>query len=215
MQATQEADLLIPNLPLAARQAYLVPDLNSLSLLSIGQFCDAGCDVTLNQTNIRIHYQQRLVLTGTRTPATKLWHVVLPTGLNAPLPPGITAPRPTAALAHVHTPDPTPGPIPDQVQAPTPGPTPGPVPDPAPGPTPVLTRLPTPAPTPGPIPDPVPTPDFCTPDEVAAAAVGSAKPADLVAFAHASMFSPALSTLHEALAKDYLPGIPGLTAATL
>ncbi|KAG7350061.1 reverse transcriptase RNA-dependent DNA polymerase [Nitzschia inconspicua] len=40
-------------------------------------------------------------------------------------------------------------------------------------------------------------------------------PANLVAFAHASLFSPALSTLHDALRLGYLTGVPGLTAETL
>jgi len=43
------------------------------------------------------------------------------------------------------------------------------------------------------------------------AAIGTAKPAKLVAFAHAAMFSPALSTLAEALQQGYLPEFAGLT----
>jgi hypothetical protein len=45
--------------------------------------------------------------------------------------------------------------------------------------------------------------------------VGSATPAELVAFAHAALFSPAISTLHAALAKGFIPNFPGLTAKTL
>jgi hypothetical protein len=47
------------------------------------------------------------------------------------------------------------------------------------------------------------------------AAVQSATPADLVAFAHATLFSPALSTLKAALDRGFLPHFMGLTAATL
>jgi hypothetical protein len=43
----------------------------------------------------------------------------------------------------------------------------------------------------------------------------SAKPADLVAFSHATLFSPTLTTLAEALRKDFLIGFPGLTTETL
>jgi Reverse transcriptase (RNA-dependent DNA polymerase) len=43
----------------------------------------------------------------------------------------------------------------------------------------------------------------------------STKPADLVAFSHAAMFSPTITTLAEALRKDYLIGFPGLTKETL
>jgi len=43
------------------------------------------------------------------------------------------------------------------------------------------------------------------------AAVGSATPAELVAFAHAALFSPALSTLAKALRRGHLPEFAGLT----
>jgi hypothetical protein len=46
-------------------------------------------------------------------------------------------------------------------------------------------------------------------------AIGSASPSELVAFAHAAMFSPALSTLHAALDKGHLTNFPGLTTETL
>jgi hypothetical protein len=41
------------------------------------------------------------------------------------------------------------------------------------------------------------------------------KPAELVAFAHGALFSPALSTLQTALDKNYLTNFPGLTSNTL
>ena len=47
------------------------------------------------------------------------------------------------------------------------------------------------------------------------AAVHSATPAELVAFAHAALFSPALSTLKRALANGYLPQFMGLTDKAL
>ena len=43
------------------------------------------------------------------------------------------------------------------------------------------------------------------------AAIGTSTPAELVAFAHASIFSPALSTLTEALKRGYLKNCPGLS----
>ena len=43
----------------------------------------------------------------------------------------------------------------------------------------------------------------------------SAKPHELVAFAHAALFSPANSTLLRALQKGYLPPFPGLSVKTL
>ena len=57
----------------------------------------------------------------------------------------------------------------------------------------------------------------CEPDLLhqSYSAVHSATPADLVAFAHASLFSPALSTLKLALERGYLPNFMGLTAKEL
>ena len=46
-------------------------------------------------------------------------------------------------------------------------------------------------------------------------AVQSATPPELVAFAHATLFSPALSALRKALDRGFLPNFPGITAATL
>jgi len=41
------------------------------------------------------------------------------------------------------------------------------------------------------------------------------KLADMIAFSHAALFSPALSTLQQALEAGYITGFPGLTAATV
>jgi len=43
----------------------------------------------------------------------------------------------------------------------------------------------------------------------------SANPRDLVAFAHAALFSPTISTLNKALTKGFIPPIPGLTKRSL
>ena len=53
------------------------------------------------------------------------------------------------------------------------------------------------------------------PEHTALASIGSATPAELVAFAHASLFSPALSTLHTALRKGFITNFPGLSDALL
>jgi hypothetical protein len=43
----------------------------------------------------------------------------------------------------------------------------------------------------------------------------SATPADIVAFMHAALFSPAISTLTQAIDKGYIHHFPGLTAQTI
>ena len=52
-------------------------------------------------------------------------------------------------------------------------------------------------------------------DKAMATVTHSNGPADLVAFHHAALFSPAISTLHTAIKKGYLPPLPGLTEQTL
>lgn len=56
------------------------------------------------------------------------------------------------------------------------------------------------------------TPINTTPAAFSNAARLSATPAEVVAFAHAALFSPSLSTLCTALDNNFLPGFPGLSA---
>jgi len=139
MYSTHEADLDIPGLPLAARRAHIVPALSAFSLVSIGQLCDSGCEVTFDAKVVTVNHNNHVVLSGKRDTTTGLWHLNLvdPTPLA-------TLPAPTEHQSH--------------------------------------------------------------------AAVGSATPAELVAFSHAALFSPVLSTLVTALDRNYLSNFPGLSA---
>jgi hypothetical protein len=121
MYSTHEAELDMPNLPLAARHCHIIPALINHSLLSIGQLCDAGCSIELDTTVLKVQYDGTTVLTGTRTPQTRLWQV-----------------------------------------------------------------------------DETPTSNY-TVTHATNAAITFATPTETVAFAHATLFSPALSTLHSAL----------------
>ena len=58
-------------------------------------------------------------------------------------------------------------------------------------------------------------PPASIPTYFAASAISTPKAADLVAFAHAALFSPVLSTFEKALADGFLINFPGLTLATL
>lgn len=140
MYSTHVAELDVPSLPPAARECHIVPALHNQSLLSIGHLCDAGCSIELDATSLTVRYNDTIVLTGTRTPQTRLWQV-----------------------DRGHT----------------------------------------------------PTAHCCTPTHSANTAIGSATPAETVAFAHASLFSPALSTLHAALDAGWLLNFPGLSARAL
>jgi hypothetical protein len=63
-----------------------------------------------------------------------------------------------------------------------------------------------------PLPIPTPAPPV---NHSALATIDSATPAELVAFAHAALFSPALSTLHRALSKGFITNFPGITPTLL
>lgn len=151
MHSTHIAELNVPTLPLAARKAHIVPALHSLPLLSIGQLCDAGCQITLDADRMQVKHNDNIALTGLRNSESRLWHVDL-----APTCPTTSDAGPTTTDQHVPTAD-----------------------------------------------------QHCL------GAIGSATPADLVAFAHASLFSPALPTLAKAIDKGFLTNFPGLTAKAL
>ena len=140
MTSTHEAELPIPLLPLAARRAHIVPDLQSHSLISIGALCDAGCDVNFTTTHVTVRHDNSVIMTGTREPPG-LWHFEIPV--------------------------PTP---PDQAS---------------------------------------------TTEAMAMSTIGYSNAPELVAYAHAALFSPALSTLETALKRGYVRNFPGLTAKTL
>ena len=149
MYSTHTAELFLPDLPLAARQVHIVPALESQSLISIGQFCDAGCTVAFTATTVTVSLDSSVILTGQRTALTRLWQLDVP------------SPSPSPAA---------------QASAPSP---------------------------------------HQFPVAQANSAIGSATPAELVAFAHASLFSPSLSTLSSALAKGHLTNFPGLSTKLL
>lgn len=55
MYLTHEADLDLPSLPPAVRRVHIVPALQTASLLSMGQLCNAGCRVTFDPRNVHVH----------------------------------------------------------------------------------------------------------------------------------------------------------------
>jgi hypothetical protein len=131
MHSTHDAELDMHMLPAAAKWVHIVPEL-ATHMLSIGQLCDARCDVAFTAEEITIKYKGNTVLSGHRTCHTRWWHFSMPSNL----------------------------PSPKKVRSPT--------------------------------------------EHASMTAIRSARPAQLVVFAHATLFSPALSTLGLALNKGYL-----------
>ena len=74
MQSSHTGLLNLPALPLQARKVHLFPKLASGSLLSIGQLCDAGCQATFDRHHLRIYYNNKVIMQGTRQP-NKLWTI--------------------------------------------------------------------------------------------------------------------------------------------
>ena len=75
------------NLPPEACVAHLFPALTTASLISIGLLCDYGCEAHFNASHVTITDPHgNTVLTGTRSPSTRLWNVNLPSSLPGPTP---------------------------------------------------------------------------------------------------------------------------------
>jgi hypothetical protein len=68
MTSTHLAELPIPDLPLTARMAHILPALQSHLLVSIGTMCDAGCDITFSTTTVTVCHNDVLAMSGTCTP---------------------------------------------------------------------------------------------------------------------------------------------------
>ena len=69
--ATAEVDL--PHVSAEAREDHIFSSLASGSLYSVGQLCDDGCEAYLDKDVCRITKNGLLVLSGTRTPNSRLW----------------------------------------------------------------------------------------------------------------------------------------------
>ena len=78
IQATHTTTLPLQELPVKARQAYIIPGLHKYSLLSIGQLCQHGCQALFTATNVQIFYKNKVVLLGYYDKKTCLYHTSIP-----------------------------------------------------------------------------------------------------------------------------------------
>ena len=65
----------IPWLPHSITEAHIVPGLSQSSLISTRKFCDAGCKVKFDETGYKVYYQGKLVMKGSKSNKTGLWHL--------------------------------------------------------------------------------------------------------------------------------------------
>jgi hypothetical protein len=77
MYSTHTAELNIPYLPFAARLCHVVPKLDPYSLVSIGQLCDADCDVLFQLKVMTVICENTVIMQGRRARSTGLWHLDL------------------------------------------------------------------------------------------------------------------------------------------
>jgi len=76
MTTTKNLEFLLTKLPKSARQAHRLPGIVN-NLLSVAEFCDAGCDVEFHHTGCNVLYNGKIVMRGWRDPTNKLWRVPL------------------------------------------------------------------------------------------------------------------------------------------
>ena len=65
IESTHKALLPIPQLPLKAREAIIFPKLKT-NLLSVGTFCDNGCEATFDKSKVKITHNNKKILCGER-----------------------------------------------------------------------------------------------------------------------------------------------------
>jgi hypothetical protein len=58
-------------------KAHNLPGLVHNSLISVGQLCDNGCDVTFTQEQVTVSRDGKCVMYGSRDPGLRLWRVDL------------------------------------------------------------------------------------------------------------------------------------------
>jgi hypothetical protein len=79
MTSTHTAEPNIPALaalPAAARIAHIFPQMGNISLLSMGQLCDNGCKAIFERNRITVYFEDKIVMTGTRSRETNyLWYI--------------------------------------------------------------------------------------------------------------------------------------------
>jgi hypothetical protein len=92
LQSTTAAcQLSLPQLPITAREAHILPGLAHSSLVSIGKLCDAGCEAKFDNQEVVITKNNINLLRGQRDRCTGLWRIPLTNNEEST----ITSNRPT------------------------------------------------------------------------------------------------------------------------
>ena len=78
ISSSHTTTLNIPGLSDNAKNAHVLPELKSSSLLSIGQLCDDNCIAIFSKSKLHVAKKQKIILQGTRDPINGMWNVPLP-----------------------------------------------------------------------------------------------------------------------------------------
>ena len=73
VRSTHQCTLDLPDLPMAARNGHIIPELASNSLLSVVVLCGAGCEVSFNKYGVTVKYNGKTVLRESKCARTGLW----------------------------------------------------------------------------------------------------------------------------------------------
>ena len=73
IMSTHTCNLNIPWLPAFTTEAHIVPGMAHSFLISIKKICNGGCKVIYDETEVRVIYNRKLVLSGGRHTRTNLW----------------------------------------------------------------------------------------------------------------------------------------------
>ncbi len=77
IQASHRAELDLPSIPPAAREAYVFSGLSSGSLISMGLLCDHGMQAKFTAGRVEISQGGKIVLQGNRVAQSRLWHIAM------------------------------------------------------------------------------------------------------------------------------------------
>jgi len=78
MRSSKVTNLDIPNSSKIGNQAHLFQDLTSGNLLSVGQLCNDGYDVTFTKNSVTFNKNNQTMLTGKRRLHDGMWTITLP-----------------------------------------------------------------------------------------------------------------------------------------
>jgi hypothetical protein len=77
IQSSHTCDLLLTDLPPQARKVHIIPGLVHKSLISVGQLCNSGCDITFTQEQVPVSRDGKYVMYRSQDPRSRLWRVDL------------------------------------------------------------------------------------------------------------------------------------------